>query len=299
MDHQAKPTSGPTDNIDAGNFSVIATLHDSEGSDALYVAMPSYSLEGKSGESHRRETVKNETRCLHSSESITATFSELFEGEQDLPKCKHIFSCSLSDLKNKCLDLEPYATPCRYRFFWVNELVRRLDIYEWDSLPPPNQHFYAVPRNGFVSPNAPDRWGDFTVKGVSDPIPVRALLDNARTARAQNKYLVWSDQLCVLQSSPEDKTWQATHQKTILTVQPNSDTLRCRSDVGQRFASLGNIDEERHVQTIETILRAGDATVSVNANLRVRFVDLKTLTDPSGSRKRGNRRLPPVGSPMR
>ncbi|EEB90493.1 hypothetical protein MPER_11293 [Moniliophthora perniciosa FA553] len=131
---------------------------------------------------------------------------------------KLIFSCGLDELSGKCVDITPYATPCRYRLLSLTSLQYRglFQIYEFDELPMYSEILPNVLKNlnipGFKLPEmshccaASYVWrgitvngdpslpsiqrakekGDFTVKGGEDgdPISISVLDDICWAATA-------------------------------------------------------------------------------------------------------------------
>ncbi|KAF9262032.1 hypothetical protein L218DRAFT_829689, partial [Marasmius fiardii PR-910] len=123
------------------------------------------------------------------------------------------------------LDITPYATPRRYRLISLTALryQNTLEIYEFEELPMYKQsHCFAV---SYVwrgvslnpDPNHPAsrrarQRGTFTVKGGEDgdPISLSVLDDISWAAESENvlQTLLWLDQLCIMQTSKDDKAWQ-------------------------------------------------------------------------------------------
>ena len=161
-----------------------------------------------------------------------------------------IFSCPLRALSGKCLDITPFSTPKRFRFFSVDSILDpvspRLDIFESVKRPPQPVHS-LVPYNKHqqssycaisyvwkgISDDETSRRkyslyydSSFSVKGAedADPISVQILRDIAWAARnfkkedthytevchANNVKFIWLDRISIMQTSKEDKAWQIT-----------------------------------------------------------------------------------------
>ncbi|KAJ6459587.1 hypothetical protein C8R45DRAFT_553131 [Mycena sanguinolenta] len=172
-----------------------------------------------------------------------------------------IFSCSLDELSGKCLDITPFATPERYRFFAVDSVLEssRLDIYECEELPQPLRHyppghgnFHSQASYGAVSypwkgvqdtPAGRGRYSTyydytFSVKGAEDgdPISIQTLRDIAWSARNLQKTgldytqncryngvrFIWLDRLSMMQTSKFDKAWQI---KRMFDIYKNSSCI--------------------------------------------------------------------------
>ena len=161
-----------------------------------------------------------------------------------------IFSCPLEALSAKCLDITPFATPKRFRFFSVDSILDpnspRLDIFESAKLPPQPLHFlvphgehsqssYCAVSYVWKGINDDDTLrrkyssyydSCFSVKGAedADPISIQILRDIAWAARnfrkedvhytekcrTNNVKFIWLDRISMMQTSKEDKVWQIT-----------------------------------------------------------------------------------------
>ncbi|KDQ13042.1 hypothetical protein BOTBODRAFT_401213 [Botryobasidium botryosum FD-172 SS1] len=154
---------------------------------------------------------------------------------------KRIFSCGLHDLSGRSLDISPFATPCRYRFFSVEALRshQRLDIYELEELGNTNYAaisyvWRGVPRDRVpphLSLHPRDDLGMFAVCGAedADPIGTNVLRDICNVPAVYDKQheehdfpwgvgpngYMWLDRLCISQSSKADKAWQISQMHRI------------------------------------------------------------------------------------
>ncbi|KDQ10362.1 hypothetical protein BOTBODRAFT_91300, partial [Botryobasidium botryosum FD-172 SS1] len=123
-----------------------------------------------------------------------------------------IFSCPLSTLSGRCLDIEPFATLGRYRFLSCRSICDEwFEVYETDELP--EGRYCAV---SYVWKGVRDLAQEgtlsqyFTVKGAEDgdPIGLHVLRDLAWAALQLKKDFIWLDRIGILQTQKEDKSWQ-------------------------------------------------------------------------------------------
>ncbi|KDQ13995.1 hypothetical protein BOTBODRAFT_145884 [Botryobasidium botryosum FD-172 SS1] len=150
-----------------------------------------------------------------------------------------IFSCPLNELAGKCLDITPFATPCRFRLLSLENLrlYGDFEIFEFPGLLEANPLglcfttvsyvWKGLPLDGNALSQRATSLGDFAVVGAedADPISISLIKDVAwadSVIRSKdppsrmttfdgnplNNSLVWLDQLCIMQTSPEDKAWQ-------------------------------------------------------------------------------------------
>ncbi|ESK90277.1 hypothetical protein Moror_7660 [Moniliophthora roreri MCA 2997] len=225
---------------------------------------------------------------------------------------KLIFSCKLDELSGKCLDITPYATPCRYRLLSLTSLRYRglFQIYEFDELPMYSEILPNVLKNlnipGFklpemshccaasyvwrgvavnADPSLPSAQrakekGDFTVMGGEDgdPISISVLNDICWAATAGNGVatFLWLDQLSILQSSKEDKAWQIQRMYHIYST---STTIALPGGLGR----LASLDDETtwmdRAWTLQEVLAPNGAVLTLFAKDNVSDSDLRGLKE--------------------
>ncbi|KAJ8507796.1 hypothetical protein ONZ45_g9867 [Pleurotus djamor] len=169
---------------------------------------------------------------------------ELGVDPNELYKPKLIFSCSFDDLTGKRLDMTPYATPRRIRLISLTSLTyrNRFEVYEFETLPMYTEimhrelkalfesgpvkfeksHCHAVsfvwrglsadsnPETTSTASRRATSRGTFTVEGVNDGDPISlSVLDDIRWCASHNTpTFLWLDQICIMQTSDEDKAFQ-------------------------------------------------------------------------------------------
>ncbi|KAF9469411.1 hypothetical protein BDZ94DRAFT_1317312 [Collybia nuda] len=157
----------------------------------------------------------------------------------DFPQSwKRIFSCPLTQLAGKSLDITPYATPGRYRMVSLHNLRQfgNFEIFEFDELPQPDVPYIPAytaisyvwrginADNDLPSSQRANSKGDFTVKGEENASPISitvitdiawgALRKSASSGCGPDRFL-WLDQFCIMQTSKEDKAWQISRMYSI------------------------------------------------------------------------------------
>ncbi|KAI3618140.1 hypothetical protein WG66_005530 [Moniliophthora roreri] len=124
---------------------------------------------------------------------------------------KLIFSCSLTELSGKSLDITPYASPCRFRMLSCPSLEHedRLDVFEFERLPAGEYCAVSYVWRGVPVPDYTDS-GTFTVRGAEDgdPININVLRDIVWVAGEEVKEYLWLDRIGIIQSDKNDKAWQ-------------------------------------------------------------------------------------------
>ncbi|KAF9262313.1 hypothetical protein L218DRAFT_960446 [Marasmius fiardii PR-910] len=124
---------------------------------------------------------------------------------------KHIFSCTITELSGKCLDITPYASPCRFRMLSSLSLEHenRLDIFEFEQLPAGDYCAVSYVWRGVPVLDYSDV-GTFTVHGAEngDPISIDVLRDVVWVAGEEVKEYLWLDRIGIVQSDKSDKAWQ-------------------------------------------------------------------------------------------
>ncbi|KAG7085925.1 hypothetical protein E1B28_003456 [Marasmius oreades] len=122
-----------------------------------------------------------------------------------------IFSCSITELSGKCLDITPYASPCRFRMLSCLSLEHenRLDVFEFDQLPSGEYCAVSYVWRGVPVPDYVDS-GTFTVRGAEDgdPTSLDVLRDIVWVAGEEGKKYLWLDRIGIVQSDKSDKAWQ-------------------------------------------------------------------------------------------
>lgn len=113
-------------------------------------------------------------------------------------------------------DLIDSMTPGRFRFivcsaFLDNQLFR---VVEYDALPAAPYAAVSYPWSGLEAPDAPPHsFFRLPLEGgqISDPISLGVLRTACLAARHDDTDLLWIDQICIRQTSAQDKDWQISN----------------------------------------------------------------------------------------
>ena len=103
--------------------------------------------------------------------------------------------------------------PQRFRFIVCSDFLdqQRLSVVEHEALPQGQYAAISYPWNGLKSSEPPNTFFQLPLEGdeqLSDPISLAVLRTACLAARQSDADLLWIDQICIMQTSAQDKDWQ-------------------------------------------------------------------------------------------
>ncbi len=103
--------------------------------------------------------------------------------------------------------------PQRFRFIVCSDFLdqQRLSVVEHEALPQGQYVAVSYPWSGLKSSEPPNSFFRLPLEGheqLSDPISLAVLRTACLAARQADADLLWIDQICIMQTSAQDKDWQ-------------------------------------------------------------------------------------------
>lgn len=123
------------------------------------------------------------------------------------------YSAAVDSFAGEILCAGKALVPERFRFIVCSDFLdqQRLSVVEYEALPQGQYAAVSYPWNGLKSSDPPNSFFRLPLEGheqLSDPISLAVLRTACLAARQSDADLLWIDQICIMQTSAQDKDWQ-------------------------------------------------------------------------------------------